>query len=165
MSPLRLSRLSLVAAVALFFTAVAWGNVVDYGSNFAFVQHVLTMDTTFQSPAIMDRAIASPAAHHAAYQAIIGWQILTAALCWGGVWRLWRARRDSGAVQDRAKGLAILGLTAGFLLYTTGFVTIGGEWFAMWQSNAWNGQRSAHIFLTFIGIVLLYLVLPERETI
>jgi len=164
-TPLRLSRLSLVAAVALFFTLVAWGNIVDYGSNFAFVQHVLTMDTTFRSPAIMGRAIDSPALHHAAYWTIIGWQILTAALCWGGVWRLWRARRDAGTVHDRAKGLAILGLTAGFLLYAAGFVAVGGEWFAMWQSSSWNGQRSAHIFLTFIGIVLLFLVLPERETI
>ncbi|MBP2232183.1 putative small integral membrane protein [Azospirillum agricola] len=164
MTPLRLARLSLVAAVALFFTLVAWGNIADYGSNLAFVQHVLTMDTTFKSPALMGRAIESPALHHAAYWLIIGWQMLTAALCWGGVWRLGRALRDTGVAQDRAKGLAILGLTAGFLLYTVGFVTIGGEWFAMWQSATWNGQRSAHIFFTFIGIVLLVLIQPERET-
>ncbi len=161
---LRLSRLSMVAAVALFFTLVAWGNIVDYGANFAFVQHVLTMDTTFKSPALMGRAIETPALHHAAYWLIIGWQVLTAALCWSGAWRLWRARGAGVAAYDAAKGLAILGLTAGFLLYTAGFVAVGGEWFAMWQSSTWNGQRSAHIFFTFIGIVLLFLALPERET-
>lgn len=157
---LRLSRLSLVAAVALFFTLVAVGNVVDYGSNFAFVQHVLTMDTTFRSPALMGRAIDQPWLHHAAYWLIIGWQMLTALLCWTGTWALWRTRRSAAAFAA-AKSIAIAGLTAGFLLYTAGFVVIGGEWFAMWQSQVWNGQRSAHIFLTFIGIVLVYIGLPE----
>lgn len=156
----RLSRLSLVAAVALFFTLVAVGNIVDYGSNFAFVQHVLTMDTTFQSPALMGRAIGQPWLHHAAYWLIIGWQILTALLCWTGAWALWRVRRSAAAFAA-AKGIAVAGLTAGFLLYAVGFVTIGGEWFAMWQSRTWNGQGSAHIFLTFIGIALVYLGLPE----
>lgn len=163
MSALRLSRLSLVAGVALFFTLVAWGNLADYGSNFAFVQHVLSMDTTFQSRALMGRAITDPTLHHAAYWLIIGWQILTAALCWVGVGRLWRARNGSAAAYDMAKGLALLGVTAGFLLYAVGFVTIGGEWFAMWQSQTWNGQRSAHLFLTILGVVLLLLALPETE--
>jgi predicted small integral membrane protein len=163
MSALRLSRLSLVVGVALFFTLVAWGNIADYGSNFAFVQHVLSMDTTFQSPALMGRAITAPALHHAAYWLIIGWQILTAALCWGGAGRLWRARTASVGAYDAAKGVALLGLTAGFLLYAVGFVAVGGEWFAMWQSQTWNGQRSAHLFLTIIGAALLLLALPETE--
>ncbi len=163
MSALRLSRLSLVAGVALFFTLVAWGNIADYGSNFAFVQHVLSMDTTFQSPALMGRAITDPTLHHAAYWLIIGWQILTAALCWAGVGRLWRARGASAAAYDTAKGLALLGVTAGFLLYAVGFVTVGGEWFAMWQSQTWNGQRSAHLFLTILGVVLLLLAPPETD--
>lgn len=161
---MRLSRLSLVAAVALFFTLVAVGNIVDYGSNFAFVQHVLTMDTTFQSPALMGRAIREPWVHHAAYWLIIGWQVLTALLCWTGAWALWRAR-GSAADFAAAKGTAVAGLTAGFLLYAVGFVVVGGEWFAMWQSQIWNGQRTAHIFFTFIGIVLLYLSLPESEAV
>lgn len=163
MSALRLSRLALVAGVALFFTLVAWGNLADYGSNFAFVQHVLSMDTTFQSPTLMGRAITDPTLHHAAYWLIIGWQILTAALCWAGVGRLWWARNGSAAAYDTAKGLALLGVTAGFLLYAVGFVTIGGEWFAMWQSQTWNGQRSAHLFLTILGVVLLLLALPETD--
>ena len=44
---IRLVKAVLVAAVALFFTLVAFGNVTDYGSNWLFVQHVLSMDTTF----------------------------------------------------------------------------------------------------------------------
>ena len=158
----RESRILLLAAVALFFTLVALGNVTDYGSNFAFVQHVLAMDTTFRSPALMWRAIEAPAAHHAAYALIIAWQVMTAALCWWGAWRLWRVRTFEADIFEREKRAGIAGLTAGFLLYTVGFIGVGGEWFAMWQSSSWNGQRTAAIFFTFIGIALLHLCAAER---
>jgi predicted small integral membrane protein len=79
---LRWSRMALVATVALFFTLVAFGNLTDYGSNFEFVRHVLAMDTTFLSPTLMWRAMTSSAVLHAAYVAIIAWQVATAVLCW-----------------------------------------------------------------------------------
>jgi len=158
----RVSRILLLAAVAVFFTLVALGNLTDYGSNFAFVQHVLTMDTTFRSPALMWRAIDAPAAHHAAYALIIAWQAGTAALCWWGAWRLWRVRTLDPDIFEREKRAGIAGLTVGFLLYGVGFIGVGGEWFAMWQSQTWNGQRSAAIFLTLIGLALLHLCGAER---
>lgn len=55
--------------------------------------------------------------------------------------------------------MAVYGLTAGVLLYGVGFLTVGGEWFAMWQSVSWNGQNNAHIFF-MLGAVAL--VAPER---
>ena len=155
--PSRLSKTALVAAVALFMSLVAFGNVTDYGSNFAFVQHVLSMDDTFKSPTLMWRAITTPALHHAAYAAIIAWEALTAMVLWIGALRLWAARGRDAAAFAQAKGVAIVGLTMGFLLWVTGFITVGGEWFAMWQSKTWNGQGAAHVFLTFTGIALLHL--------
>lgn len=158
---LRGSRMALVGMVALFFSLVALGNITDYGSNFAFVAHVLSMDDTFQSPALMGRAITAPLLHHAAYVFIIAWQLATALLCWWGLGRLWRARRADTADFDVAKGPAIAGLTAGVLLYGAGFLAVGGEWFAMWQSRTWNGQHSAHIFVVLTGLALLHLSGPE----
>ena len=67
MNVVRCIKSLLVGSVALFALLVAWNNVVDYGSNFAFVQHVLSMDTTFEGNALMHRAITTPALHHAAY--------------------------------------------------------------------------------------------------
>jgi hypothetical protein len=54
-----------------------------------------------------------------------------------------------------------LGLTMGFMLYAAGFVDIGGEWFAIWQSQIWNGQEKAFEFLTMISAILLILLIPE----
>ena len=56
---IRLSKTSMVLAMALFATLAAFGNITDYASNFAFVQHVFMMDTTTLA-GIMYRAIASP---------------------------------------------------------------------------------------------------------
>src|SRR3954452_10922819 len=67
--------------MGLLVSLVAFGNLTDYDTNFAFVQHVLTMDTTFPSSTIRYRAITNPALHHAAYALIIATEILTAALC------------------------------------------------------------------------------------
>ena len=160
---LRGSRMALVSMVALFFSFVALGNMTDYDSNFAFVAHVLSMDDTFRSPTLMHRAITTPLLHHAAYVLIIAWQLATALLCWWGLVRLWLARSACATQFDAAKGLAIVGLTAGVLLYGVGFLAVGGEWFAMWQSKNWNGQHSAHIFAMLTGLALLHVSAAERD--
>jgi predicted small integral membrane protein len=40
---------------------------------------------------------------------------------------------------------------------------IGGEYFAMWQSNTWNGQEGAFRFVTMILGGLVFLSLPDGE--
>jgi predicted small integral membrane protein len=60
-----------------------------------------------------------------------------------------------------AKDVAITGLTVGLALWLVAFLILGGEWFLMWQSRAWNGQESAFRMFATVGIVLLFLVQPE----
>ena len=48
----RASKSILVAAVALWVSLVAFGNITDYGTNLAFVNHVLSMDTVFPDATI-----------------------------------------------------------------------------------------------------------------
>lgn len=159
----RLSQVALVASVALFLLLVVVNNLTDYGSNFAFVAHVLSMDTTFPANQESWRALRSPAAHHAFYAMIIAWELVAGLLCAAGAMRLWRARTRPAAEFHRAKTVAIAGLTVGLLLWFVAFLTIGGEWFLMWQSRTWNGQESAFRMFVCFGVILLFLVLPERE--
>ena len=161
MRVIRLCKTALVASVALFFTLVAFGNLTDYGSNWEFVQHVLAMDTTFPDSNLRWRAITNPSIQTAAYWMIIGWEIITAAVLWAGVAQLLRAVRDAGFSQ--AKTIAVVGLTFGLLLYIAGFIAVGGEWFAMWQSETWNGQEKAFGFIAMIAAVLIILLIPEPE--
>ncbi len=64
-------------------------------------------------------------------------------------------------VQRREEASRSIGLTLGFLLWQVGFMTIGGEWFGMWQSQQWNGVPSAFRFVMVIAAVLIFLALPD----
>ena len=138
----RCAKVCLLAATAFYFTLVVFGNITDYGANFMFVKHVLEMDTTYQSPSLMWRSIKSPAAHHFFYWIIILWETVIALLCWVGAAKLY-AHRGNASAFGGAKAYAIAGVLAGLLLWFFAFITIGGEWFAMWQSSAWTGQAAA----------------------
>lgn len=156
----RLCKAALVATVALLFLLFAFGNLTDYGSNRAFVQHVLSMDTIFPDSTLRWRAITDPGLQTAAYWLIIAWELATGLVLAVATVRLVAASRDAGAFAT-AKPLAVVGLTMGLLLYGLGFVTVGGEWFAMWQSHDWNGLDGATRFIVLGGVVLLVLLAPD----
>jgi predicted small integral membrane protein len=163
MIAIRAAKIVLVAAVALFASLVAFGNITDYDTNFVFVQHVLSMDTVFPSSRIGYRALTGPALHHAAYAVIIATEAVVAVLCWIGAYALLRRIRADAPAFNRAKTFAVAGLTLGFLLWQVGFMSVGGEWFGMWQSPQWNGVPSAFRFVVVILGVLIFVAMPDGE--
>ncbi len=160
---IRWAKIGLLGAVALFYTLVVLNNLTDFDSNYQFVRHVLMMDTTFPGNQGMWRAIGSPAVHLAFYFSIIGWEIVTMMLCWWGVVALLRARGGSAAVFEAAKRVPVMALTLGMLMWMVAFLSVGAEWFLMWQSHLWNGQEAAFRSFTVVAVVLVLMVLPERD--
>jgi predicted small integral membrane protein len=161
---IRLLKTSMVFAVGLWALLVAVGNILDYDSNWHFVQHVLSMDTVFPDNALKYRAITNPTVQGLGYWVIIATEWVMSVLCLAGAWALFRARRDRGAF-IAAKSLAACGLVLVFLMYFVGFVVVGGEWFCMWQSEIWNGQTKAVMFLTCAMLVLIVLLMREEDAI
>ena len=159
---LRTAKALLVFAVAIFYTLVVFNNVTDYDSNYQLVRHVLMMDSTFSGNHGMWRAQNQPALHTVFYISIIAWEALTMALCWWGGFRLLKARRGTAAEFERAKSVAVAGLTLSLLMWLVAFLSVGGEWFLMWQSKSWNGQDAAFRMFTVVGIVLL--LVAQRES-
>ncbi|MFF4492253.1 DUF2165 domain-containing protein [Streptomyces sp. NPDC001544] len=149
----RLAATLLTGTVALYIGLVAFGNITDFGTNQQFVRHVLAMDTTFRDDDLMWRAITSHAWQDAAYVAIIVWETLAALVLVVATY-LW-ARRHPRARQASTIGLLML-----LLLFGAGFVAIGGEWFAMWQSKTWNGLDAATRVIVLTGVALLVTYLP-----
>ncbi|MGD0369516.1 MAG: DUF2165 domain-containing protein [Acidobacteriaceae bacterium] len=160
---LRLSKTLLVAAVALYYTLVVFNNLTDYGSNYAFVHHVLLMDSTFPGNHGMWRAIHPLWMHAAFYDTIILWEAVTMLLTWAGTATLLRALGKPGTAFQEAKTLAVAGLTLSLLMWFVAFLSIGGEWFLMWQSHTWNGQDGAFRIFVVVGLIFLLLVMPETE--
>lgn len=160
---LRATKLLLVFGVAVFYTLVVFNNITDYGSDYEFVRHVLMMDSTFPGNNGMWRAIHSPLLHTAFYYSIIAWEAITMLLVWWGGFRMAQALRGTAAAYHRAKRVSIAGLTLSLLMWLFAFLSIGGEWFLMWQSKVWNGQEEAFRMFTVVGIVLLIVVQPDTD--
>jgi predicted small integral membrane protein len=158
MEVIRAAQALFVLWIGGFAALVALNNVVDYGTNLRFVQHVFTMDTTFPDSRLRRRAIRSPLAHHLAYAAIIAAEALSAALC---LWGAGRLLANLGLPVDafhESKTVAFIGLALGFAIWFGGLMVVGGQWFASWQSKEWNGREAAFMFYTPIALVFLILL-------
>jgi predicted small integral membrane protein len=158
---LRFSKAVLVFAIALFYTILVLNNITDYGSNYEFVRHVLTMDSTFAGNHLMWRSVNSPAVHTAFYIGIIVWESLTMLLCWWAGVRLLKSYRADRMQFAAALNVAMMALTTSLLMWLVAFLDVGGEWFLMWQSKMWNGQEEAFRMFTIVGVV--FLVVVQRE--
>jgi predicted small integral membrane protein len=162
---LRIAKVALVFAVALYYLLVVFNNLMDYNSNYQFVRHVLMMDTTFPGNRGMWRALNSSAWHTAFYALIIVWEALAMTLCgWGGV-RMAKTLAAPAREFNKARRTAVAGLCLGMLMWLVAFLCVGGEWFLMWQSKLWNGQEAAFRMFTVLGIVLLLLAQPEADDV
>jgi predicted small integral membrane protein len=160
---LRLTKIALVLAVALFYSLVVFNNLADYDSNYQFVRHVVMMDTTFPGNHGLWRALSTSAWHTGFYLSIIGWEGFTMILCWWGGLRLAQTCRSPAREFYQAKRVAIVGLTLGLLMWLVAFLSVGGEWFLMWQSKTWNGQEPASRMFTVLGITLLLVAQPDTD--
>ncbi|MFZ0743304.1 MAG: DUF2165 domain-containing protein [Terracidiphilus sp.] len=80
----RTAKLLLLSGIALFYTLVVFNNLTDFDSNYGYVRHVISMDTTYPGNHGMWRALPSPAFYLASYLAIIIWEVTTTILLWWG---------------------------------------------------------------------------------
>jgi predicted small integral membrane protein len=188
----RIVKIVMIGSLSLFAGLVAFDNLTDYETNYVFVRHVLSMDTTLPGNALMYRSITSPSSWEAAYALIIAGEGATALGFAGGAalrnpqveavcfacgartpaddlvsrvvfsYVLLRHLRSPPASFNRAKGLAAVAAGLGFLVWFFGFMVIGGEWFQMWQSSQWNGQQSAFRFYLTILAVLIFVMQKDE---
>ncbi len=158
--------LVLTACNALYIALVAFGNITDFDTNYAFVQHVLAMDTTNfgqeagtgLDPDVMWRAIDVPWIWTVAYLGVIAWETLAAVVLIAACvcWIVALVKRRSA--YDTPRALSTIGLLMIVVLFFGGFITVGGEWFNMWRSQAWNGLDPAfrNAVLASITLVLIH---------
>lgn len=162
MNILRACKAITCLSLAVFALLTGLNNVLDYGANYAFVQHTLSMDTVFPGNALKGRAILDPFIWKVAYALIIFAEFLTGILLSVGAICLLKNIHSSLAF-TQAKNWVYLGCLTGILLWFFGFIVIGGEWFCMWQSEQWNGVEAAFRFVVLIMFTFLLTAIPESE--
>jgi predicted small integral membrane protein len=159
----RTAKMLLLAGLGLFYALVIFNNLTDPNSNLQFARHVLSMDTTFPGNNGMWRAMPSPAWHWAFYWSIVLWEMATAILLWWGFARLLSVIRRTPAEFNAAKRVPVMALTLSLLMWLVAFLSVGGEWFLMWQSPKWNGEEAAFRNFVVVGVVLLLVLQPDTE--
>lgn len=159
----RYAKIVMSLTLGLFCLLVANDNLADYMTNYLFVQHVMSMDTTFPGNELRWRAIDNPILWQLAYAAIIAAEAVTGALFLIGAYRLWTVREASAAAFNRAKNYLVAASLLAFVLWFFGFMVVGGEWFDMWESQSWNGQEPAFRFYMTVLAVLIFIVMPDSD--
>ena len=159
----RYAKIVMALCLAVFCLLVAFDNITDYGTNYLFVQHVMSMDTTYPGNALMYRSVTNPVLWNLCYWLIIAGEAVAGILFLAGAIRLWQVRNAPGAVFNAAKGLVVAGALVAFLVWFFGFMVIAGEWYAMWQSGTWNGQDAAFRFYVTVLAVLIFVNQPDGD--
>lgn len=159
----RWTKVLLLAAIAVYYTLVVFDNLTDFNSNYQFVRHVLSMDSTFAGNQEMSRAIHSPAMYLVFYWTIILWEFVSMILTWWGGANLFRALRHSADLFNTQKRVGVVALAISLLMWLFAFLDVGGEWFMMWQSSTWNGQQQAFRMFAILALILLVLLQPDLE--
>ena len=160
---IRASKALLLFALGFYYTMVVFNNTNDYNSNLTFVRHVLQMDTTYPGNHGMWRAVHSPSVALMFFVSIVCYEIATGLLLWFGGFRLITNLRSSPAAFNTAKKLGVIALTMSLLMWLVAFLSVGNEWFLMWQSKEWTGEVAAQHMFAIAGILLVYLVTPDTE--
>lgn len=158
----RLAKTISVAGIGLMTFLIVFGNITDYYSNYFYVEHVLKMDTIFPDSRLHYRSINSTFVFHASYILITLSEACMAFCSIRGSWQMFRNLKKDSAAFHASKKWAVVGIIIGILIWFFGFQVIGGEWFAMWQSETWNGLAASNRILVFLMLVLILLHLKDE---
>jgi predicted small integral membrane protein len=157
----RLPLFLLMFGWGLLHLLVTFGNLTDYGTNFEFVKHVLSMDTIFPNSTVGYRAITISWVHHLFYAFIILLESLIAVFGLIAAFRFIKHLSSDSETFTQQKKPAYITLALGVLLWFISFSVVGAEWFSMWQSADWNAVDTANRLL-IIDAILYALVLRVK---
>ncbi|WP_448110334.1 DUF2165 family protein [Pseudomonas lini] len=160
---IRISKLALMSFISFVGLLMMYSNVTDYPTNYEYVAHILSMDTTRDKLKYGYRAITSPMLHHRIYWFIITLEVIYTVFCLMGTYQLYRQLNASTEAFHDAKKFALIGLLVAIFVYYICIRIVGIEWFNMDQSDAWNYDEWATQILDFIFPALIYISLKNEN--
>lgn len=159
----RSSKALLALIVGMWALAAAYGNITDYGTNWTYVQNVMSMSASREDPNVAWRAVDNPSIQHFVYAAIIAGEAVAGVFfSFAGVLMGLRLGESSRSFQA-AKAPYAIGLIAALLVWLFGFMVVAGEWFQMWRSPTYNAQQSAFMFYATMLLSGVYIFQKSEE--
>ncbi|MDR6606840.1 DUF2165 domain-containing protein [Pseudomonas synxantha] len=156
---IRFSKATLMLFISFFGLLMLYSNFTDYATNYEYLAHILSMDTTSDSQKYSYRAITSAMLHHRIYWLIITLEVVYTIFCALGTYYLYKNINAGLGEFHEAKKPALIGLLIALALYYVGFQVIGVEWFNMDESQTWNYKDWARQIVDFIFLLLIFIAM------
>ena len=155
----RLIPLLILLGTGVMGAIVVLNNITAPGANLAFVEHIMTMDTTNMDEGTQWRAIQSPILHRIAFVTILLFEVAVTVLSLVGSYYLATNLGAPADAWEAAKLFGYLAFMAALVVWFLVIQVVGAEWFVSWQSESWNAIRdSTRInLITLAGIIILRL--------
>ncbi|MXY76220.1 MAG: DUF2165 domain-containing protein [Acidimicrobiia bacterium] len=155
----RLIPLLILLGTGVMGGIVVLNNLTAPGANLAFVEHIMTMDTTNMDKGTQWREIRSPALHRIAFVTILLFEVAVTVLSLVGSYYLATNLGAPADAWEAAKLFGYLAFMAALVVWFLVIQVVGAEWFVSWQSESWNAIRdSTRInLITLAGIIILRL--------
>jgi len=155
----RLIPLLILLGTGVMGGIVVLNNLTAPGANLAFVEHIMTMDTTNMDKGTQWREIRSPTLHRIAFVTILLFEVAVTVLSLVGSYYLATNLGAPADAWEAAKLFGYLAFMAALVVWFLVIQVVGAEWFVSWQSESWNAIRdSTRInLITLAGIIILRL--------
>lgn len=161
---LRAAASALVLMTAAYYVVVAFDNISNPASNWAFVRGVLSQDGLVPDSGFQWRAVDATWFQVAGYVAIISAETVTGLLL---AYAGYRGLRTLKGAEEwaSAQRWTMVGTTLGLAVFFLGFITIGGNWFAMYLNSKFNGLDPAFqnaVMTLLTAVFVLAVVIADR---
>ncbi|WP_438300743.1 DUF2165 family protein [Pseudomonas sp. NMS19W] len=154
---IRRSKVAIVLMVGILGILIVFSNATDYNSNYIYISHILSMDTT--NSHLTYRSINSEMMHHRIYWMIMTLETIFTSSCLMGAYQLAKNINASEEQFHEAKKFAVLGFLVALFVYYLCLQVIGNEWFDMDRSKDWNAMKWAQSIVDFLVPALIFLVM------
>lgn len=159
---IRIIKILLILAVALWGFVGALHNIADWKGTLGAVNAVTSM-STFEGGAESWQATSMPVVVWLGALFIMLSKLTASALCiWGAV-KMWQARNSDWHDFNAAKEMALVGCGLALFMLFTGFIVIAESWFGLWQSEVMRAQvlDSAFRYAGLITLIALFVASKE----
>ena len=159
----RIIKILLVASIAAWGLVNGVGNLLYYDYWLNIVGFVMSVENVESEAA---RAITNPLLHSIGYAFIYLPKFATGIFCGWGAYDLWRARRATAEIFEKAKYRFYIGTGISIFMLIFGFLVMAGAFFnpgVMPSVFAQTFLSGVSVYLISIGVALLYVAIPEEK--
>lgn len=160
---MRLLKAALVFFVGGLGFLTFLTNVTNAQDAYAAVAMALGMESTFGWEGLTWRAIDTPALAWMAFAIIVLMEGVVALLGFIGAWTIFAAREATAERFHEAKRPGLAACAVGMILWNGGFIVIGGEWFALWQTGDFNPVPAAFRFATMLAAIAIFVAMRDTD--